>query len=446
MEADLDDGRRPRRRPRSIVFFDHGEPSRGEKKLEAADKIRPWPRWHVNWPRFHWIKYFRIVRFVLQAIVLWFTVLTLGGLLLRGLGSFCRHTPLSPAICNSQWITSQEPVLAKYSPGKTPTTKPLQELSKLNEISPSLQTLGLVMNLVNTNLSSSYEELYAFSDIFQLSKVDLENLAVATHHTQDIVEQFSNEEYFYRSSSLLWNQNGINVLGTGVDVFREALNDSSTWTLAFSEHALHRVPYAGGWSLSRNLLKEYFYFVGEQELAVRELVVQATEVDFVLGGLLGLFGQLERKLERVVEERGRVCGNEISEDKGKLCVLDQSHQLRAATSMRAAVQWSQDVVKVAEAHYKNLLSELSSTLEVLRSDMRGYRSRFPSKSVLSLRHLNETLVTERKQIDAFVQTAEKAEEVLDSFGDGFLGGDEEGDVAWPQQLKDAVAKRQLQWW
>ncbi|KAK4493859.1 hypothetical protein PRZ48_015044 [Zasmidium cellare] len=446
METDLDDGRRPRRRPRSIAFFDHGEPSVWDSKLQFAESLPSWSKWHMNWPRFHWRRYVRLVRIVLQAIVLWFAVLTLGGIFLRGFGFFCRHTPLSPAVCKSQWITSQEPVLNKYTFGKTPTTKPLQDLSKLNEISPSLQTLGLIMSLVSANLSTSYSELYAFSESFQLSKDELENLALATRHTQGMVEHFSKEEYIYRQSSLLWHHNGINVLGIGVDTVQEILNDTSTWSLAFTEHALHRVPYAASWSLSRHVLKEYFYFVGEQELAVKELAIQATETDFVLGDLLGLFGQLERKLERVVEERTRVCGTEVSGKKGKLCAVDQTRQLRAATNMRAAVQWSQDVVKVAEGHYKDLLSELSKTTEALRVDMRGYRSAWPSKSVLSLHRLNETLVTERSQLDAYVQTAEKAEEVVESFGNEFLGVDGEHEFALPRQLQEAIAKRQLRWW
>lgn len=441
MEDDFDDGRRARRQPRSIVFFDHVEPSLWDRKMPGAERLSEWSQ-HLT--RLNWRKYLRIIRILAQAIVLWFVVLTLGGLLLRGIGTFCKYAPLSPGFCTDQWIKSQEPILDNYVSGKTPTTKPLEELSKLNDISPSLQTLGLIMSLVSTNLSTTYTDRYAFSETFKLSKEDLENLAMATRHTQGMVEQFSDEEYYYRQSSLLWNHNGINVLGVGVDEIREVLNDSSRIGLAVMEQAMHRVPYAASWSLSRIVLKEYFYFVGEQELAVKELVIHATETDFVLGDLLGLFGQLERKLEHVVEERGRICGSEISDKKDKICALDQTPQLRAATNMRAALQWCQDAVKAAEGHYKNLLSELSSTTEALRLDMRGYRSVWPSKSVLSLQKLNDTLATEREQLDSYVLTAEKAEKVMASFGNEFLG-DEEG-FALPRQLMEAISKRQLRWW
>lgn len=441
MESDLDDGRRTRRQPRRIVFFDHVEPSLWNRKMPGAERMSGWFEHCIN---LDWKKYLRIVRFLLQATVLWFAVVTLGGLLLRGIGTFCKYTPLTPSICAHQWITSQEPALDSYSSGKTPTTKALEELSRLNDISPSLQTLGLIMSLVSANLSTTYTDLYAFSETFQLSREDLENLALATRHTQGMVEQFSDEEYYYRQSSLLWNHNGINVLGVGMDGIREVLNDTSRVGLAVMEQAMHRLPYAARWSLSRSVLKEYFYFVGEQQVAVKELVIQATETDFVLGDLLGLFGQLERTLQHVVEERGRVCGSEVSDEKGKICALDQSPPLRAATNMRAAVQWCQDAVKAAEAHYKNLLSELSRTTEALRRDMRGYRSVWPSKGVLSLHRLDSTLSTERRQLDSYVETAERAEEVMASFGHEFLG-DEEG-FALPRQLMEAIAKRELQWW
>ncbi|CAK4032775.1 Hypothetical predicted protein [Lecanosticta acicola] len=343
------------------------------------------------------------------------------GIFLRSASGLCSGIPWSVSICESSWIKPHTSILDTLSPGMSPTTKILEEITKLNEMSTQLEFVGFATHLTMANLTQLYPKLEDPTKNIHLDANDLESLATKANIAQEMIEQLSSNDYHYRHTNLLWGQFGIRSLNETVELFTREFNTWNNSTLALWEQAYYRIPYGARWTRSYTLLNVYFHFLGEQLLKVEELVKFTAETILVLSDWLGELGKLEMKAESLGSEHSK-----------------------QVTMMRKAVEWSWDVIQIAEARYKDLYHELRTGTLALEAETKGCRAFWPTRRLLSLEELKSVVDAERRQIDTYTETAVRAGEVVSEISKVLMEGEVEGLV--DAKVEAAIAKRDLNWW
>lgn len=404
-----------RRRAKSNVWFDHGYVSIFEESQASDWKGSQFGKSVSLTVRLLWT--------LLKLVLLTFLATISIGILLRIANAICSTINTERGLCSNALIKPHPSTLASLRKQTTPTTKTINHLTKLNNFSPQLEFVGFATHLTMANLTQLYPLLEDQSNTLSLSQSDLTALATAANTAQEIIEQLSNEDYHYRHNNLLFHQNGLLSLNETLDLFANELSTKNRFSQSLWEQVYARMPYGGRWTLTYSLLNSYSYFLGEQWLHVESLVKTSAETSLVLGQFHGEMGKLESMAQKLPSE---------------------VEKLRQITMMRKAVEWTAEVVKLAERRYKELYQELRSTTYALEIETGAFRRFWCARGLVGIGRLTGIVEAERKQLADFFLQAEKADAVVGEISRELMEGEVEGLV--DRKLEAAILKKEVRWW
>jgi len=278
----------------------------------------------------------RIIAGTLATVAILGPVIILSNTAIRGIQLACHSgiLPRSTAICNSAWTEPLQPSLHGIAAGRTPLTTILGELGTLNEMSASLEFLGLPLYTIVTNLTNMRSEPESSLDAEHLSQWD--KLGNVAGNAQALVESFSAKDNVFRQQISIWERHAIADVSEDIAALRAATNTSSNRITALREGAYHSIPFLSKRSLSYRLVLLYHNLVSANYSSdVEGLVLESTETKLALQDLLGRTGMLETQIRAVAPT-----------------------QADALSMMRLATAWALGVVQFAEHHYKSMYTSL----------------------------------------------------------------------------------------
>lgn len=360
---------------------------------------------------------------LLKLLLLTFLAAISIGILLRTANAICSTINAERGLCSNTLIKPHPSSLHILRKHTTPTTKTLTHLTKLNNFSPQLEFVGFATHLTMANLTQLYPHLEDPNNTLSLSQSDLTALATAANTAQEMIEQLSTEDYHYRHNNLLFHPNGLLSLNETLDLFTTEVSTKNRFSLSLWEQIYARLPYGGRWTLTYSLLNSYFYFLGEQRLHVESLVKTSAETSLVLGQFHGEMGRLESVAQKLPSE---------------------VEKLRQITMMRKAVEWTAEVVKLAEARYKELYQELRSATYALEAETGAFRRFWCARRLVGMKRLGRIVEAEMEQLRDFFVQAEKADEVVGEISRELMEGEVEGLV--DRKLEAAIWRKEVQWW
>lgn len=404
-----------RRRAKSNVWFDHGYVSVFEESQASGSKDPPTASSLRSM--------IRVACMLLKLFFLTFLTAISIGILLRTGNAICSTINAERGLCSNTLIKPHPSTLHTLREHITPTTKTLTHLTKLNNLSPQLEFVGFATHLTMANLTQLFPHLEDQSNTLSLSASDLTALATAANTAQEMIEQLSNEDYHYRHNNLLFHQNGLLSLNETLDLFADELSTKNRFSQSLWEQVYARLPYGGRWTLTYSLLNSYFHFLSEQWLHVESLVKTSAETSLVLGQFHGEMGKLEFAAQKLPTE---------------------VEKLRQITMMRKAIEWTTEVVKLAEARYKELYQELRSATYALEGETRAFRRFWCARGLVGMKRLRAIVEAERAQLGEFFVQAEKADGVVGEISRELMEGEVEGLV--DRKLEAAIVRKEVRWW
>lgn len=348
--------------------------------------------------------------------------LLLSSTAIRGVQLACHAgvlPPLSASICKEQPSS-----LYGISDGTTPLTTILEELGALNEMSASLEFLGLPLHTIVANLTMILSDLEKSMDVQQFK--ESENIGSIADKAHRLVESFSAHDNVFRQQVSIWEPYGIAALGEQLQNLTSATNTSDNLFLAVREGVYQTIPFLSKRSLSHSLVLHYHNLVTVNHLEeVKALVLASTETKLALLDLLGQVGILETQLQAVA-----------------------STQADSLIMIRLATIWAHGVVQFAEDRYKSMYSKLHALSAPLAAEVASYDSWWLPRPapllLLPVPRLRALVETEQKQMAKLIAKAMQAQNVLDGLFENYLE-DAEVSLNIRYRLEAAAIEGRLQW-
>ncbi|KAF2209653.1 hypothetical protein CERZMDRAFT_100435 [Cercospora zeae-maydis SCOH1-5] len=423
-----------RRRSKTHGFFDHGDKSLHPKQVRYVDNPDEilarkgcfsslmeslTPTWELP---------FRLTIFTILAIPVLAAIavlITTSGL--YGVQQICHREalPQSLGICDFAWTKPPTSILHTTPVGKTPMSTTIDELVALDEISPSLQFLGMPLFVITTNLSTILPALESDLNATKFNSLTSDSLAQSAEKAHQLVEQFSGEDFGFRHESSIWEAHGLADLSSKIEHLRNLTSLDAVSSFSATESFLKNKRLFPGNTLNYELLSQYYNFIKHHLPSIENLAASATETKLALHDLLGHIGKLETKL------------------------LKTSHPEHAdsLSLMRLSTMWSLQVVQLASEHYKTISASLHSLAAPLEAEVAKHErwwGTFVWKNDVSIERLNAIVTAESGQLSELSAKALRTQDEMDRVFAEYQESEEaQATVRW--KLEEAAREGRVEW-